>query len=381
MKLSCRFPFFRKLLFSLVLTALWVWSCPETFATVSSDQDNIENPIEQSQSFSFVVWGHPKRGDGQTPLHFEEILERISELQADFLVITGDVINGMWGKSIDPEVIREDWEKFDQGVERLNIPVYRIPGNHDVHNFATRDIYLERYPKPPYAFSHKGSRFILLDTIGIDQRTQDGNPDWSPQKLPFDDAQLEFIRHEIGKQENYNHVFFFMHHVYGWREINGYWWKDVHPMLKGGKTRAVFSGTPGNPAYKYDYIEQDNIHYINSCTFPTRSIRTYRSEKKRGVTDTAALNHQPDNLQFVRVEGDKYKIRTIVVGEWMTPSLSSRFWSEVEKSTGRREGPIHRLYQTINKLRRISLGNFIWGGIGFLGGLFITLIWQPRSRR
>ena len=368
--------------YSIFAFALLGWCSPDTFSAVKSKRENKANPTVQSKSFSFVVWGHPKRGDGKIPLHFEEILERIEELKADFLVVTGDVINGMWGKPADPEIIRADWERFDQGVKRLELPIYRIPGNHDVHNFVTRDIYLERYSKPPYAISYHRSRLIFLDTVGIDQRTEDGQPDWHPQKLPFDEVQLKFIRQEIAKQAKYDHVFFFMHHVHGWREPNGYWWKDVHPLIINGKTRAVFSGTPGNPAYKYDYIKQDNIHYISSCTFPTRSIKAYKLEKKKGVKTTAALNHQPDNLQFVRVEGHRYTIKTIVVGEWQTPSLSSRFWSKVEQPFGRRERIGRFIKDTFSAIRRFSWGNVIWGGIGFIAGVLLIYIWQRnRSKR
>ena len=132
-----------------------------SYAATDSPVDRLDNPIEHSESFSFVVLGHPKVADGKPVLHFEEILNRITELKADFVIVTGDVINGMWGKRIDPEVIRGDWDRFDKGVKRLGILVYRLPGNHDVHNFATRDIYLERYPAVPYSFAYRGSRFIL----------------------------------------------------------------------------------------------------------------------------------------------------------------------------------------------------------------------------
>ena len=152
-------------------------------------------------------------------------------------------------------------------------------------------------------------------------------------------------------------------------------------MLKGGKTRTVFSGTPGNPGYKYDHIEQDNIHYISSCTFPTSSIKFYKLEKKRYGEVAYGLRYQPDNLQFVRVEGDKYIVRTIVVGEWSSKNLSSRFWSEVERPYGRREHLTHLFHEAFNTFKRFSLGNLICGGAGLFGGLLIAVFWQRRRFR
>jgi hypothetical protein len=366
------------LTFLIVLILSFV--CPLTFKVYATDESSIgrvENPIEQNDTFSFVVWGHPKRGDGQTPLHFEEILGRILELKANFLVITGDVINGMWGKQIDPEVIRGDWDRFDEGVKKLGIPVYRLPGNHDVHNFATRDIYFKRYRKPPFAFTYKKCRFILLDTVGIDQRTKDGNPDWSPQELPFSNSQLAFIRTEIKQQNKYHHIFFFMHHETPWRKPSGYWWKKVHPIIKGGRTRAVFSGNLGDPSYKYDHHEQDGIHYIqSSVASESHRIRSHYWELKLGNPSIEAMHHQFDNLQFVRVQANKFTIRTIVVGEWATKGLSSRFWAEFRQPLGLKENLKFCIRKGLNSFRKLEFGNLIWGVVGLLVGLLSAVFWQ-----
>jgi 3',5'-cyclic AMP phosphodiesterase CpdA len=364
-------------LIGFIVVSIGCIGSPEVYATEKSGN----RTMDQGGAFSFIVWGHPKTDDGQPALHFEEILDRISELKPDFLVITGDVINGMLGKPIDPQTIRGDWERFDKGVMALGMPVYRLPGNHDVHNYATRDIYFERYPEVPYAFTYKGSRFVMLDTIGIKQRTQDGNPDWKPQKLPFDDTQLTFIRSEIEQQDKYNHFFFFMHHVWLWRNPSGFWWRDIHPLLKGGKTRIVFSGTLGNPGFKYDHIEQDNIHYIGSCTFRSPKREFYRSLMKPGSTEVIPWQYQPDNIQFVRVADVNYTVRTIVVGEWASKNLSSRFWYKVWQPHGRRERFQQSAYDILNQAIRLSLAHTKWIVGGLFAGVIAGVFWKRRRLR
>ena len=165
---------------------------------------------EDDRSFSFAVLGHPRgKTSGELSMYFEEIIERIAELNPDFLIITGDIIYGFMGKLTDPDVIRAEWEKFDTGISRLGIPVYRLPGNHDVHNNITRDIYIERYSKVPFAFTFKRSRFILLDTVGIEQQVKGDRKIWKGGSQPFNEKQLNFIRKEVNQQEDYNHLFFF----------------------------------------------------------------------------------------------------------------------------------------------------------------------------
>jgi hypothetical protein len=368
-------PIFVYLLPAILLISFSFFIFTEVVASEKPGAGPVELSVEQSDSFSFIVWGHPRSGRGRPPVHFEEILDRISGLDVDFTVVTGDVIAGTYiDEAIDTDAIRSDWKRFDERFKSIGIPVYRIPGNHDVSNFITRNIYLERYTRPPYAITYNNSRLIFLDTVGINQRTEDGNPNWKPQMLPFDEVQLSFIRNEIKNQDNFAHVFFFMHHVF-WRDPSAPWWQDVHPMLKGGKTRVVFAGTPGNPGYKYEHFEQDGIHYIDSCTFSTPSVKS--NLKKMGP----ALKYQADNLQLVRVAGTSYTVKTIIVGEWNSKNLSSRFWAEVERPLGVRENVKRFFSKAFHSFFKFTLGNLIWGGAGLFGGILIALAVRRRNSR
>jgi 3',5'-cyclic AMP phosphodiesterase CpdA len=336
--------------------------------------------VAADDSFSFVVWGHPAGRDHSKPgLHFEEILGRISELNADFLVITGDVVNCP-NPTGAMDAYRSKWEMFDEGVSRLGIPVYRVPGNHDVCNFTTRDLFIERYIKPPYAFTFRNSRFILLDTVGIDQRTEDGQPHWSPQSLPFDDDQIEMIRGEIGQQGQYQHLFFFMHHVWPWRELSSFWWDKVHPLLAGGHTRVVFGGTIGNPGYKYEHFQEDGIHYIQSSTFSGRWPRWYQREIELGRFEPA-MAYQFNNLQYVRVEGGEYTIQTIVVGALDDKELSSRFWREVDQPAPWTWRISKYFRENFHSFRRLLLFVTILGFSGLLLGIVTGVLWMRRKTR
>ena len=329
-------------------------------------------------SFSFVVWGHPRGGDSlQPPLYFEEILQTIAELDADLLIITGDTIDGMWGAAPDPAVILHDWEYFDAGVGRLGIPVYRLPGNHDVHNSVTLDIYLKRYPALPYAFSFGSCRFLMLDTIGIDQQADNPKQVWGGGSLPFSEEQRAFIHSELGQQERYDHVFLFTHHSQPWSEPDGYWWKDVHPDLVGGRTRAVFAGNPWE--FKYAHLERDGIHYIQSACLGLPDASYLKEFAK---PEEWAVYKQLDNLQYVRVDGAGFTVRTIPIGALESEALNWSFWDQIAKPlpTWSRNFMV-RFHIKISRLRDLLALAIVWGAGFFIIGSGATFLWIRHRRR
>jgi len=351
---------------------LLMFSRSEALATERTNGMPANILSKDNKSFSFVVWGHPRgRTTGDPPLHFEEILGKIAELKVDLVVITGDAIHGMWGKDTDPVIIRKDWDTFDAGLSKLKIPVYRLPGNHDVHNNITRDIYLERYPRVPFAFTFKRSRFILLDTAGINQQGKNDQATWEGLSQPFDEKQFTFIKGEISQQENYNHIFIFMHNPQPWSEPSTFWWENIHPLLKGGKTRAVFAGSPW--VFKYAHLEKDSIHYIlSSCL----SVPTKEFLRRIPIPEEWSIHKQLDNIQYVRVEGNQYKTQTIAVGTLSSESLNWRFWDEIQKRPPQwTQKVMIYFYKKFYRLWDIALIASIFGGICFLTGMLFSAIW------
>lgn len=345
-----------------------------TVGTAQAVQPPESIQTQKGDSLSFVVWGHPRGPtDGSKPLYLDEILGRIAELDPNFIVVTGDVVSGGASRSkpLNPDLITSDWEFFDRSIEeKLGIPVYRTPGNHDVNNFTTRDIYLKRYRKPPYAITVNDSRLIFLDSVGINQRKNDRGRYWDFQGLYFDKPQLEFIKNEIARQDAYHHVFFFWHHTRMWSKTSSPWWKDIHPLLKGGKTRAIITG---DPIKKYMYDNHDGIHYICSSILETPPVSWLKNNP--GTKAGWDVFRQLDNIQHVIVNADDVEYRTIVVGALQNEGLSPSYWESYYSSLNWK----NRMLDTFKKylvrprhlLLAISAGAFIWIIIGLLTGYFL----------
>ena len=345
-------------------------------------------------TFSFAVWGHPHaQEDGRLPLHGEEVVARIRELGADLLIVTGDAIYNMPGQAKDRARVEAEWDRFEALVEPLDIPYYMVPGNHEVSDPVTRDVFLERFGKRPYyAFSFRGSRFLVLDTVGIDAQTRGPtrcHPErpcdskqpifWDYRAIPFDAEQMAFIRSEAASAGDSEHVFVFLHHSELFLKPGSSWWREIHPLFQGGPTRAVFGGDPYEG--KYRYVERDGIYYIQSSSRRTRPGAWLRAHP----AEAAAQSMQPDNIQLVRVRGPEVAIQTVVVGALTTPGLSQHFWDEVEGglSTPQRiKRAIERIDSARNLARWLALGAGVCLLAGLGTGLGLAWAWShTRGRR
>ncbi len=90
---------------------------------------------------------------------FEQAVKQINELNPDFVVICGDLVNVASDSS---------YQDFKQIRKNLRMPCYCVPGNHDVGNIpndTTLAFYRKKIGKDYYRFNHKGSSFIVANSL------------------------------------------------------------------------------------------------------------------------------------------------------------------------------------------------------------------------
>jgi len=105
--------------------------------------------------FSFVVLGHI-RGNRTNKLfdQLPQLLNDVRRLRPDAVFICGDLIWGDYDKTpVDRAIVTRTWEEIDSALSTLGVPVHRVPGNHDINDPVTRDVYYSRYGKPPQVVS------------------------------------------------------------------------------------------------------------------------------------------------------------------------------------------------------------------------------------
>src|SRR5262245_2197375 len=187
-------PMIRRLLFPLSLVAVALTAVPIR---------------AQSESFFFSQLSDPQFGFftndkdfAQETVNFEFAVASVNRLKPAFVVITGDLVN----KAGDAGQIAE-YQRIVRTV-LPSIPVYQMPGNHDIENTptpATVAAYRAGFGPDRYTFQYRNLTGIVLDSTLIH------TPDQAQDEAP---AQESWLRAELAKAKasGPRHIVVFQHH-------------------------------------------------------------------------------------------------------------------------------------------------------------------------
>lgn len=132
---------------------------------------------------------------------FKMAVEKINELNPDFVVTGGDLVMDAFGESFKRSV--EQFDLYNNISSELNAPVYNAIGNHDVfgiyeesgvdaaHPEYGKQMYKNRIGggKTYYSFDHKNWHFMILDAIGI--------TDDNKYMGIIDSVQIDWVKNDI----------------------------------------------------------------------------------------------------------------------------------------------------------------------------------------
>jgi len=273
---------------------------------------------------SFVVLGHI-RGDvnHRTNPKLGELLEQVRTLKPDFVVLGGDAI---WG-DVDhnpsrPSEVEAEWDALDSALATLHVPIYRVPGNHDIPDVGARDIWIRRYGRPPSVVTVRSTRLILLATAFI---PPDG--DTTHHKyisgVDLDSGQVSFLRRTLA-DSGFAHTFVFTGHLRWWEPDSGRWWREVHPLLAAAHVDNVFTGDYG--PYKFSTRLRDGVRYYQTSMesgLPSMTMLQRRIGSR-------LLSSQFDNFLEVRVGTDSARVVVHTLGEVSGGMFTPEMWTAIE---------------------------------------------------
>jgi hypothetical protein len=167
-------------------------------------------------TFRFAIL--PDRTGGNRPEVFESAIAKLNLLQPEFVLSTGDLIDGY---TLDAKVMLAQWEEFDGLVNRLAMPFHYVPGNHDISNPVMLDLWRQRYGPPWSSFVYQNVLFLILHT---EDRPLGG----------LGAEQIAWAQKTLAANAGVTWTLVFMHQPL-WRETDQRGFEPVRAALKGRK--------------------------------------------------------------------------------------------------------------------------------------------------
>ena len=194
----------------ILLTALAV-SC----STMGNKASSRENAKEESQnrkeavaetrkSFSFIQLSDPQlafhTGDPsdfvRDTLTLDTLVRQINRLRPPFVIVTGDMTDNSTNKA-QLAAYRKVIDRVSKGI-----PVYHLPGNHDVRGFSREKqaeyIALRGYDH--FSFQDRGCAFIGIDTNCIKDGAEEAEAE-----------QWAWLEKELAAAKDCRYTFVFLH--------------------------------------------------------------------------------------------------------------------------------------------------------------------------
>ena len=181
--------------------------------------DDLRLPIR------FAVIGD--RTGGHEPGIHGEIMGEIERMKPDFVVGVGDMIEGYSG---DIAAIEEEWKQYAALARTLTMPFYMVPGNHDIWDSTSAELYRKHISEPYYSFDTGPLHFIMLDT---------GR--WSTE-TSFPQEQLDWLKSDLEQNRQAEYTIAAYHIPY-WIETVAKGQPDrLHDIFVAYGVDAVFTG-------------------------------------------------------------------------------------------------------------------------------------------
>ena len=143
-------------------------------------------------NFQFAIVSD--RTGGHRPSVFADAVEKLNLLKPEFVISIGDLIEG----TRDADELNSQWDEFDGLVNKLQMPFFYVPGNHDIRNEIMAKKWRQRYGSSYYHFVYHDVLFICLNTD-------------DPPLCSISEEQIEYFRKAIEANRDVRWTLVFMH--------------------------------------------------------------------------------------------------------------------------------------------------------------------------
>jgi len=234
--------------FILVVLTVFLVGCGGIDPNLRIDVCERANPWTDLQlynnpdNFQFAIVAD--RTGGARPGVFAGAVEKLNLLKPEFVMCIGDLIEGY---SEEASELDRQWDQIDTLVNRLEMPFFYLPGNHDISNEPMADKWRQRYGRSYYHFVYRDVLFVCLNTE-------------DPPGEGISDEQFEYFQNVLRANRNVRWTLVFMHKPIWLGESAN--WEKLESLL-ADRPYTVFAG------HKHWYrksVRNHRLYYILATT-------------------------------------------------------------------------------------------------------------------
>ena len=155
---------------------------------------------------------------------FQDAVDKVNLLQPEFVMSVGDLIEGY---SENLPLLQSQWNEFQGFVDKLEMPFFYVPGNHDLTNLVQLEEWKRRFGRPYYHFVYKNVLFLCLDSE-------------DPPPTHMSEEQAAYVARALEENPDVRWTLVFQHKpLWVYEEDTG--WARIEELLQGRK-HTVFAG-------------------------------------------------------------------------------------------------------------------------------------------
>lgn len=234
------------------------------------------------ENFQFAIIGD-RTGGANAQGTFDLAMDQLNLLQPEFVINVGDIIEGY---SDDKAELNAEWDEVDVMLNKLEMPFFRTPGNHDIANEVAQQVWLDRHGVAYYSFVYNNVLFIVLNSedpprkapegikekLGVYNRLQTEDPAKAQamleefmadesvvaalaKSIDFREKQLTFVKSTLAQNVDVRWTFLFIHEP-AWENPSKSF-KAIQQMVKD-RSHTFFGGH----LHYYDYDKIDGHEHI-----------------------------------------------------------------------------------------------------------------------
>jgi predicted glycoside hydrolase/deacetylase ChbG (UPF0249 family)/3',5'-cyclic AMP phosphodiesterase CpdA len=264
--------------------------------------------LHERDRFDFVVTGDsrpilPRHG---YPKVTHRLFAELRLLRPALVLYTGDIV---WGYGAGRQELLNDYDRFRSLAESVGVPLYNVPGNHEMLTDRMAIALLEELGHDLYGSFDVGScHFVALNT---DEYWLEGR---------VTGRQLDWLRADLEASREAAHIFVFMH-----RPLFSWFQGDFNPddagvlqeLFRSYPVRAVFAAHD----HFHHVEEHDGVRYM---TVAGAGSPLYAQPQKGGFAHYVFVSVTPEGIDYNVIEPGHLDVDLVAGNDGIEPMTVAR---------------------------------------------------------